>query len=104
MALSTKAEIKQEILDSWEQFKDNAHPDDLLSEFADSNTPIYYGDIISQWQEMPSEFDNYWQEIGAGGNATITSLMQIDLYNYYSHLFLTAYNELCDEMPTPEED
>lgn len=104
MALSTKAEIKQEILDNWEQFESNAYPHDLLNEFADTNLPIYYGDIIREWQEMPSEFTDSWQDMGTDGSAGITTLMQMDLFNYYSHLFLTAYNELCDEMPTPEED
>ena len=98
MTLATHNEIKQTIKDDWAQFADNAYPHDLLNEFADSATPIYYGDIISEWQEMPSEFTDSWQELGADGSAIITALMQIDLFNYYSLAYRVAYNELCDEM------
>lgn len=98
MTLSTHNEIKQIIKDDWAQFADNAYPHDLLNEFADSATPIYYSDIISEWQQMPSEFNDSWQDLGTDGSAGIMQLMQMDLYNYYSHAYLVAYNELAEEM------
>ena len=103
MALTTLSEMKQEILDNWAQFADNAYPEDLLTEFADSALPVYYSDIIQEWQHMPSEFNDSWQEIGVN-EIKITNLMSMDLFNYYLHLANTAYSEICAEMPTPEED
>lgn len=96
--LTTYTEIKQQILDRWSEFESNQHPSDLLSEFADSECPIYYGDIIAEWVEMPSEFCDAWQEsFSASESITITGLMSIDLFNYYDHQFQTAYNELAEE-------
>jgi len=102
MALTTFDEMKQEIKDNWEQFESNAYPYDLLTEFADSACPVYYNDIIQEWQEMPSEFNDSWQELGTDGSATITTLMTFDLFNYYNHLAQKAYNELADEMEASE--
>lgn len=104
MALTTFTEMKQELRDNWENFADSAYPHDLLNEFADSACPVYYGQIIAEWQEMPSEFTDSWQDLGTDGSASITTLMQMDLFNYYSHLALTAYQELCDEMEAKEDE
>lgn len=98
MTLATHNEIKQTIRDDWAQFADNAYPEDLLNEFADSATPIYNSDIISEWQQMPTEFDDSWQELSPDPNTTIVNRMQMDLYNYYSHAYSVAYNELAEEM------
>ena len=100
MALTTRAQIKAEILDHLEQLKESPYPEDLLNELADSNTPIYYSDIISEWQEMPSEFDNGWKMFGfdesfeSGG---IYSLMGIDLQLYYQQQFLEIWEEVKSE-------
>ena len=91
------SDIKQELKDNWEQFASNQYPDDLLTEFADSACPVYYGEIIRDWQEMPSEFSDVWCEEGYTGN-TITALMTYDLFNYYRHEYHKIYNELCEEM------
>lgn len=99
------SDIKQEIADNWEQFESNQYPEDLISEFADSATPIYYGEIIRDWQEMPSEFGEYWKEVygeTVPENVSITDLMSADLYNYYRHTYQRAYNELADTMPAKE--
>lgn len=95
--LTTFTEIKQEIDNDWHLLADNQYPTDLLSEWADSTCPIYNNEIIAEWTEMPSEFDNFWQEYGEAGNRGIVELMQVDLYNYYQHLYNRAYNELADE-------
>ena len=100
MTLTTRAEIKAEILDHLEQLRESQYPEDLLRELAESNTPIYYSGIISEWQEMPSEFDNGWQEFGfdesfqSGG---IYSLMAIDLQLYYESQFLEIWEEVKSE-------
>ena len=97
---TTFSDIKQEVLHNWQQFSSNQSPHDLLSKLADWNTPIFSGDIIHEWQQMPGDFKNSWHEIGANGTESIAQarVMQMDLFNYYNHLFLTAYQELCEEM------
>ena len=100
MTMTTRAEIKAEILDHLEQLRESQYPEDLLTELAESNTPIMYHDIISEWQQMPSEFDNGWQMYGfdesfeSGG---IYSLMAIDLQLYYDSQFLEVWEEVKSE-------
>ena len=100
MALTTHAEIRAEINDNLEQLQDMREPEDLLQELADSNTPIYYSDIIQEWTELPSEFSDQWQEMGRAEDATITSLMQTDLYLYYQGEFIAAWEEIKEEQET----
>lgn len=97
MALSTFAEIKAQLSDELPNFANGKYPEDYLSEFADGLVPIYYGDIIAEWREMPMEFSDRWQELGTDGSATITKLMQIDLYIYYLELVNEAYFDLTTE-------
>jgi len=105
MALTTHAEIKAEIMDNLEQLKENPYPEDLLTELAESNTPIMYHDIISEWQQMPREFDNGWQMYGfdesfdSGG---IYSLMAIDLQLYYDSQFLEVWQQVKEEQEIDE--
>lgn len=93
----TYTEIREELRENWQQFASNQYPHDLLNEFADSACPVYYGEIIKDWQEMPSEFSDVWAEEGYQSDS-ITALMTYDLYNYYSHEYYKIYQELCDEM------
>ena len=100
MTLTTRDQIKAEILDHIEQLRETQYPEDLLRELAESNVPIMNGDIISEWQDMPYEFDNGWQEFGfdesfeSGG---IYSLMAIDLQLYYESQFLEVWEEVKSE-------
>jgi hypothetical protein len=92
-------DIKNDILEHWEQI-DADYSDELLNQLADSALPIYYGDIISDWQQMPNEFTDSWQEFyeatGADGKG-ITELMTIDLWNYYVAEYNRIYNEIIEE-------
>ena len=95
------SDIRQQLLDEWEgQLAHNHDPYDLLREFSDSAVPVYNSEIIKDWQEMPSEFNDAWQDyvIGEVFKRTITDLMQLDLFNYYQHEYHKIYNELCNEM------
>lgn len=100
MTLTTRDQIKAEILDHIEQLRETQYPEDLLRELAESNVPIMNGDIISEWQDMPYEFDNGWQEFGfdesfqSGG---IYSLMAVDLQLYYESQFLEVWEEVKSE-------
>ena len=93
------SDIKQELLDEWDQLADNPYATDLVNEFAESAIPIYYSEIIKDWQEMPHEYNDTWCAEHYSGN-TIYSLMTYDLAVYYNNQYHTIYNELCEEMET----
>tara|TARA_R110002110_G_scaffold175779_3_gene379531 strand:+ start:950 stop:1261 length:312 start_codon:yes stop_codon:yes gene_type:complete len=97
MTMTTRAEIRSEIIDHLEQLKQMPHTEELISELADSNTPIYYGEIIDQWHVMPSEYDDRWKELHQAEDKTITDLMQTDLALYYYEQFLEVWEEVKSE-------
>jgi len=70
---------------------------------ADGYVPVYINEIINEWQEMPSEFDNFWHEYGFSNDTTIPDLMKIDLYGYYREQTEKAYNEVKNEKDEDEE-
>jgi hypothetical protein len=73
-----------------EAIKDRSH------EFIDSYLPIYTNEIIKEWQEMPSEYDDRGvAEMGHNcEEVSITNLMTSDLYLYYTDLFFEAVGEV----------
>lgn len=90
------AEIKSDILDHWEQLTDEYS--DLLTQLAESAVPVYNGEIIADWQEMPSEFDNAWQDFyEPNAETTIVYLMTLDLYEYYRQTYQEIYVEIAEE-------
>jgi hypothetical protein len=94
-------DIKGDILDHWDQLAETAYPEDLLRELADSACPVYYSDIIKDWQEMPSEYTDSWQEFTeATQDTTIFSLMSADLFYYYD----AQYTEIFNEVKTEKEE
>lgn len=101
----TDTEIRRELLENWQQLTESVYPEDLLREWADSSVPVYYNQIIADWQEMPSEFDNVWQEIAEPdwvATASITELMAVDLYEYYQNRFTAIYKEIKEELEESE--
>jgi len=92
----TYEEIKATISTLLSKDQLGANPEDGLHELADSFVPVYYNEIIAEWQAMPSEFDNAWQELGASAKNTITQLMSIDLYMYYLSLCQRAFSEIVE--------
>lgn len=95
-------EIRRELLENWQQLTESAHPEDLLTQWADSAVPVYYGDIIADWWEMPSEFTDSWEEFGLPQEVTITGLMAIDVFNYYQGRFNAIYNDIKEELEESE--
>lgn len=88
-------EIKTELENGLEleQIRDNA------GEFVDGYLPIYYNEIVKEWQEMPSEYnDRGHAELGLGQEFNIYNLMSLDLYIYYSELFEEALSEVEDSL------
>lgn len=69
--------------------------EDRQGEFIENWVPIYNGDVLKEWAEMPSDYDDTgWTEFGVPESATIIARMSADLYLYYSDLFHKAFEEL----------
>tara|TARA_R110000803_G_scaffold107000_5_gene175144 strand:+ start:310 stop:612 length:303 start_codon:yes stop_codon:yes gene_type:complete len=96
----THAEIKAELIENLQYLKETPYPEDMVAELADSNVPIYNGDVIRTWQEMPSDFDDRWKDYGYDtqkNEGGIVKLMQIDLTFYYLEQFSAIWEEIKEE-------
>jgi hypothetical protein len=96
-------DIKSAILDEWEELTEDSYPEDRLGEMAEGFVPIYYGDIIKDWTEMPNEYTDNWKEHYAETipeEVGITALMTSDLHEYYR----ATTNEIYEELKTEKED
>ena len=92
-------EIKQEITNgqTLDEIKDRSH------ELADSYVPIYNNHVIEEWTAMPSDYDNRGSaELGHSQEINIISLMQADLYFYYSDLVALVLGDLEQELESVE--
>ena len=91
-----KSEFKTEIEKGYitlEEIQDNS------GEWVDGYLPVYYNEIVEQWQKMPSEYnDRGVAELGQTGTETIYNLMSLDLYVYYTDIFNEAIAELEEEL------
>jgi hypothetical protein len=68
---------------------------DRSGEWVDGYLPIYYNEIVLEWQQMPSEYNNRGhEELGHGEEIDIYNLMSLDLYLYYYDLFQEAVTEV----------
>lgn len=96
----TNSEIRSVILDEWEMLSINPWPEDRLTEIAEGFVPIYYGEIIKDWQDMPHEYTDNWKEQYGGvipKEVGITALMTTDLYEYYRDTTTEIYHEIKKE-------
>jgi len=95
-----KEEFKTEIEKGYvtlEEIQDNS------GEWVEGYMPIYYNEIVQEWQEMPSEYnDRGSAELGHMGETTIYGLMGLDLYLYYTDIFNEAVAELEEELEIAE--
>jgi hypothetical protein len=95
-----KDEFKTEIDKGYvtlEEIQDNS------GEWVDGYLPVYYNQIVEEWQKMPSEYnDRGHAELGQGGEVNIYNLMSLDLYLYYTDIFNSAIAELEDELVSNE--
>jgi hypothetical protein len=72
-------------------------------EWVEGYLPVYYNQIVEEWQKMPSEYnDRGAQELGQTGSETIYELMSLDLYIYYTDIFNEAIAELEEELENAE--
>jgi hypothetical protein len=78
----------------------NGYYGDRLGELVDNFLPIYNSDIIKEWQEMPSGYDNEGANMfGMPEEVDIFSLMTLDLLNYIGELvslYAQEYAETVD--------
>jgi hypothetical protein len=95
--LTNKQEgMKEEILAEMAQGATLEEIKDRAGEWIDNHLPIYNHEIIKEWQEMPSEYDDQGAEFyGVGADwITIIRLMILDLHYYYSDLLDEVFNEI----------
>ena len=88
-------DLKQTITngEDMESIRDNS------GEWIDGYLPIYNNNIIEEWKDMPSEYDNRGSaELGIPGDISIIALMQLDLYLYYSDVFFQVLTDIAEEL------
>lgn len=89
-------ELKQEIAQgiNLDDIKDRSY------EYVDNYVPVYNNQVIEEWKNMPSEYDNRGSaELGYDAeNLNIIQLMQSDLYLYYQDLVNSALDEIAEEL------
>lgn len=104
MLNTTQEQMKEEVLNEinnngadLDEIKDNS------GDWVDNYVPIYNNQVIKEWQEMPSEYDDRGaQELGINEDATILNRMTLDLYLYYSDLFAEVLDEVEEELQEKE--
>jgi hypothetical protein len=105
MSRTTVEEMKKEIRTALSNGEDMDDIKDRSGEWVDGYLPVYANQIIREWQEMPSEYNERgYNELGMGGEITIIGLMGLDLYIYYTDLFNEAVEELEEELAEQEEE
>ena len=98
-----KQQMKDEFKNEIEQGSTLEEIQDNSGEWVDGYLPVYYNQIVEEWQKMPSEYnDRGHQELGQGGEVTIYNLMSLDLYVYYLDIFNEAIAELEEELELAE--
>lgn len=105
MSYQTKQAMKEEFKTEMEkgyitldEIRENS------GEWIDGYLPIYYNQIVEEWQAMPSEYNNRGSaELGhLGQEIDIYNLMSLDLYLYYTDIFNEAVAELEEELEMSE--
>jgi hypothetical protein len=97
--MSTLKDMAQEIRtaiangETIEELQDNS------GEWVEGFLPVYNDKIISEWQQMPSDYDNRGsKELGHSLELNIINLMSADLYLYYSDLWQQALTDVAHEI------
>ena len=88
-------DLKQTITngEDMESIRDNS------GEWIDGYLPVYNNNIIEEWKDMPGDYDNRGAaELGIPGDISIISLMQLDLYLYYSDVFFQVLTDIAEEL------
>ena len=91
----TFEEIKKIVIDEIDTLR---RDDEYSASLADSLVPVYYNEILKDWAEMPSEFNDSHQEVGHADEFAVFDLMRQDLFFYYEHQIITALRLVRDEL------
>ena len=100
MALTTYAEIKDQIRAELPNLLDNPYAEDAIGELSESAVPVYNSDIIKEWCELSSDDSDQWKVLGFDtqrNEGGILTLMSVDLAIYYAREFERAWNEVKEE-------
>jgi hypothetical protein len=95
-------DIKKELLDNYEEINNSADPIALVMEYAEGWLPIYNHEILKAWGEMPSTFNDSWQEVGYQKGQGIFELMTWDLATWYSDTGREAWADIEQEKQEAE--
>jgi hypothetical protein len=93
----TYSEIKEEIQERFSEISESEDLDHTLSLLADELLPVYNIDVISDWKDMPSDYDDAWKDYPTTASDGIIRFMTLDLYNYYLSQVTRAYGEIREE-------
>jgi hypothetical protein len=93
----SNAEIKADLLDRYDEIDGASDTDHALTETADGYVPVYSSEIVKDWAEMPSEFDDSWLDYGQDPASGIVRLMSVDLFVYYDYQTRTIWAEILEE-------
>jgi hypothetical protein len=97
--MNTVEQMTEEILMELSNGVDLDNIKDRSGEIVDGYLPVYYSEIIREWQHMPNEYnDRGWAELSNGSEFTIYTLMSLDLYIYYHDLFSEAMAKVESEL------
>ena len=93
----TDSDIYADLLVDFDEISQAADLDAVLTERADGYVPVYYHEILTDWAEMPSEYNDSWQEFGEDASKGIFSLMSVDLFVYYQARTVAVWAEILEE-------
>ena len=97
--LTNQITIESRIKENWEQLSAMPHPEDLISQLADSEVPVYTHEIISEWSDLTLDYRDEWQGVfEVNEDTTISTLMGYDLFLYYQNAFSVAFIAVRDEL------
>lgn len=91
------AETLTDFLESYanEEENDLLELEDYLNEYVDGLVPIYYHDIIKEWQEITDAQEMTKEVIGEyDSQGNIYKMMQSDLFFYYEQQLTEDYEKL----------
>ena len=99
----TVEEITKEVQENKAYILARKYPEDMAHEYADSQVPIYYSEIIREWTDLPEEFSNKYHELSDSLPDRIEDLMRTDLYLYYWNHYSSAIEALVREREEQQE-
>ncbi|CAB4129741.1 hypothetical protein UFOVP115_105 [uncultured Caudovirales phage] len=96
--LTNRNTIESRIKENWEYLSAMPHPEDMISELAESEVPVYTHEIISEWSDLPTDARDEWVDVFVvDDDTTIATLMGYDLFLYYQSEFFIVFGNLTAE-------